>query len=59
MFLLAGNGIKGWDRVLGLEEFLYNRAKLGFPLMFASCPSPTGNRVCDAGRDHRAGHGAL
>lgn len=59
MFLLAGNGVKGWDRKLGLEELLYSRAKFGFPLMFAPCPSPTGNCVCNAGRDHRAGHGTL
>lgn len=41
MFLSAGNGIKSWERKLGLEELLYNRAELSWDPFWHShliCP---------------------
>jgi len=36
MFLSAGNGIKSWERKLGLEELLYSRAELSWALLWCS-----------------------
>ena len=61
VLLPAGNEVKNWDRKVELGELYYivDRTKLGSPLMFSTCLPPTGNCVCNAGRDHRAGHGTL